>query len=92
MSKIALITGATSGIGAACAHMFASQKYDLIILGRRDHLLSEIGKHLEDKYGIAVKRIVADVRDHEDLTYRLETLPAHWKKVDVLVRHYLHPN
>lgn len=85
MSKIALITGATSGIGAACAHMFAGQKYNLILLGRRDHLLTDISKHLEDKYGIEVKRIVTDVRDREDLSYRLETLPAQWKKVDVLV-------
>src|SRR5690606_17758901 len=34
---------------------------------------------------IQVKRIVADVRDNENLTYRLETLPAPWKKVDVLI-------
>ena len=85
MSKIALITGATSGIGAACAHLFAGQGYNLILLGRRAHLLTEIGKHLENKYEVEVKRIVADVRDHEELSYRLETLPAQWKKVNVLI-------
>ncbi len=85
MSKIALITGATSGIGAACAHLFAAEGYNLILLGRREPLLTDIGKHLEDKYAVEVKRIVADVRDQEDLSYRLETLPAQWKKVNVLI-------
>ena len=85
MSKIALITGATSGIGAACAHLFAAQGYNLVLLGRREQLLTEVSKHLEDKYAIEVKKIVADVRDNEDLSYRLETLPQQWKKVDVLI-------
>ncbi|TKC07017.1 SDR family NAD(P)-dependent oxidoreductase [Pedobacter frigoris] len=85
MSKIALITGATSGIGAACAHLFAAQGYNLILLARREQLLIELAKHLEDKYSLEIKRIVADVRDQEDLSYRLETLPAQWKKVDVLI-------
>jgi len=85
MSKIALITGATSGIGKACAHLFAAQGYQLILLARRETLLTEITKHLEDKYAIEIKRITADVRDQEDLSYRLETLPASWKKIDVLI-------
>ncbi|MGY4386027.1 3-hydroxy acid dehydrogenase/malonic semialdehyde reductase [Pedobacter sp. UYP24] len=85
MAKIALITGATSGIGAACAHLFAAQGYHLVLLGRREGLLVEISKHLEDKYAIEVKSIVADVRDNEDLSYKLETLPAQWKKVNVLI-------
>jgi NADP-dependent 3-hydroxy acid dehydrogenase YdfG len=85
MSKIALITGATSGIGAACAHLFAAQGYNLVLLGRREQLLTEVSKHLEDKYDVEVKKIVADVRDNEDLSYRLETLPQQWKKVDVLI-------
>ena len=85
MSKIALITGATSGIGAACAHLFAAQGYNLILLGRREQLLIDSAKHLEDKYAVEVKRIVADVRDYENLSYHLETLPSQWKKVDVLI-------
>jgi NADP-dependent 3-hydroxy acid dehydrogenase YdfG len=85
MSKIALITGATSGIGKACAHMFAAQGYQLILLARREALLTEMTKYLEDKYAIEIKRITADVRDQEDLSYRLDTLPASWKKVNVLI-------
>lgn len=83
--KTALITGATSGIGAACAHLFAAQGYNLILVGRREELLKTTGKHLEDKYGVEVKCIVADVRDFENLSYALETLPAQWKKVNVLI-------
>lgn len=85
MAKIALITGASSGIGEACAHLFAQQGYHLILLGRRENLLEKIAHHLADKYAIEVKKIQADVRDKENINYVLETLPAVWKNVDVLI-------
>ena len=85
MVKIALITGATSGIGEACAHLFAQQGYHLILLGRREHLLEKIAHHLVDKYAIEVKKIQADVTDKENINYVLETLPANWKNIDVLI-------
>ncbi|MFI5450597.1 SDR family NAD(P)-dependent oxidoreductase [Pedobacter sp. UC225_61] len=85
MAKIALITGASSGIGEACAHLFAQQGYHLILLGRRENLLEKIAHHLADKYAIEVKKIQADVRDKENINYVLETLPAAWKNVDVLI-------
>jgi 3-hydroxy acid dehydrogenase/malonic semialdehyde reductase len=85
MAKIALITGATSGIGAACAHLFAAQGYHLILVARRENKLEEISKHLADKYAVEVKTVVADVRDQENLAYKLEGLPSHLKKVAVLI-------
>lgn len=85
MAKIALITGASSGIGEACAHLFAQQGYHLILLGRRENLLEKIAHHLADKYAIEVKKIQADVRDKENINYVLETLPANWKNIDVLI-------
>jgi 3-hydroxy acid dehydrogenase/malonic semialdehyde reductase len=84
-AKTALITGATSGIGAACAHMFAQQGYRLILVGRRSDLLETNGHHLADKYAVEVQSLVADVRDKKQLSEVLEGLPAEWKKVDVLV-------
>ncbi|RZL50823.1 MAG: SDR family NAD(P)-dependent oxidoreductase [Pedobacter sp.] len=85
MAKIALITGASSGIGEACAHLFAQQGYHLILIGRRENLLEKIAHHLADKYAIEVKKIQADVRDKENINYVLETLPTAWKNVDVLI-------
>jgi 3-hydroxy acid dehydrogenase/malonic semialdehyde reductase len=85
MSKIALITGATSGIGEATAHLFAQQGYQLILLARRADRLEKIAHHLEDKYAIATQQIIADVRNNEELINKLENLSQDWKKVDVLV-------
>ncbi|UKT62507.1 SDR family oxidoreductase [Pedobacter mucosus] len=85
MSKIALITGATSGIGEACAHIFAQQGYNLILLARREDRLAKNAHQLEDKYAITVKQIIADVRDKNSLSAVLEILPDDWKNVDVLI-------
>lgn len=84
-SKIALITGATSGIGKACATLFAQEGYKLILVGRRSELLEKLSHHLEDKYAIEVQALVLDVREKKTLTAGLEALPEEWKKVDVLI-------
>jgi 3-hydroxy acid dehydrogenase/malonic semialdehyde reductase len=84
MSKIALITGATAGIGEACARLFAQQKYNLILTGRRTERLSVLADDLITKYGIQVKFLTMDVRNKEEVAI-LETLSEDWKKVDVLI-------
>lgn len=84
MSKIALITGATAGIGEACARLFAQQKYDLIITGRRTERLTSLSQELTDAYGIKVTALTMDVRSKEEVQ-KLETLSDDWKKVDVLI-------
>lgn len=85
MSKIALITGATSGIGKACAQLFAAQGYDLILIARRSALLDEVSGQLLDQHSIEIKKLTVDVRDQEELSYRLDTLPAQWRKINVLI-------
>lgn len=83
--RTALITGATSGIGEACAHLFAQQGYRLILVARRAEKLNVLAKHFTAKYGIEIKTLVADVRDKVVVSQALESLPADWKQTDVLI-------
>ena len=84
MNKIVLITGATSGIGLACARKFAANGDRLILTGRNGERLAEIRKGLEDK-GTPVLTLQFDVRDGGKARQMVETLPAGWQAVDVLV-------
>ncbi|SDD65329.1 NADP-dependent 3-hydroxy acid dehydrogenase YdfG [Mucilaginibacter pineti] len=85
MTKIALITGATAGIGEACAHVFAREGYNLILTGRRNDRLEKLAAHLNDKYNVEVATSSFDVRNRQQVIDNLEGLPAKWKKVNVLV-------
>ncbi|MEO6979627.1 MAG: SDR family oxidoreductase [Mucilaginibacter sp.] len=85
MAKIALITGATSGIGEACAHLFAREKYNLILTGRRIDRLEKLAKKLNTKYNVEIAVSQFDVRNREEVAENLESLPAKWKKVNVLI-------
>ncbi len=85
MSKIALVTGATSGIGEACAHVFARERYDLILTGRRADRLEKIAAQLIAEYNVKVKVLEFDVRDRESVFAKLEELTEDWRKVNVLV-------
>lgn len=84
MNKIALITGATSGIGLGCARKFAENGDKLILTGRNEQKLEEIRKELADK-GTEVLTLVFDVRDREKATQCIANLPEGWKDIDVLV-------
>ena len=85
MAKIALITGATSGIGEACAHVFARERYNLVLTGRRLDRLENLAAELKKEYNTEVYLSSFDVREREETITHLEQLPAEWKKVDVLV-------
>jgi 3-hydroxy acid dehydrogenase / malonic semialdehyde reductase len=85
MNKIALITGATSGIGEACARLFAAQNYDLIITGRRQDRLKVLADELSGKYAVKVETLNFDVRNLKEVTAKLESLSQEWRNVDVLI-------
>ncbi len=84
MNKIVLITGATSGIGLACAKKFAANGDRLILTGRNAQRLAEIAKELTDK-GTDVLTLTFDVRDREKAAKYISELPAEWQSIDVLV-------
>ena len=85
MNKIALITGATSGIGLACANKYASESYDLIITGRRQERLDKISNELKQSHGIGIKTLCFDVREKEAVSEFLNSIEDKWKNIDVLI-------
>jgi 3-hydroxy acid dehydrogenase/malonic semialdehyde reductase len=84
--KIALITGASSGFGKACAQLFAKNGYDLILTGRRTERLNELASDLESNYFTNIKSLSFDVRDLNSTERALHAIPEDWKKnITVLV-------
>ena len=81
MNKIVLITGATSGIGLACARKFAANGDRLILTGRNDRRLAEI----KDELNAEVMTLAFDVRDRDKAKACIDGLPSEWQKIDVLV-------
>lgn len=84
MKRIALITGASSGIGEACARKFAEGGYDLILTARRAEKLAELKAELETE-GTKVKTLTFDVRDAEAAETAVDSLEPEWRKIDVLI-------
>ncbi len=81
--KIALITGATSGIGKATALALANLGYHIIATGRRKDRLQALNSELP--VGIELYTLVFDVRDKEAVKSSISSLPDNWKQIDVLV-------
>ena len=85
MSKIVFITGASSGIGAACALKFAKEGYTLLLNARSVDKLQAIKTELENVYGTDVHILPFDVRDREAAAKALTTLPESYQTIDILV-------
>ncbi len=83
--KTIFITGATSGIGAACAKKFASERQRLILCGRRTDRLHQLRDRLEKDHEVAVCTITLDVSNRRDVEKTIKKLPVQWKKIDVLI-------
>jgi len=84
MSKrIALITGATSGIGEATARLLASNNFDLILCGRRKERLENLAAELAPL--TRIHTLSFDVRDQQETTTQITSLPDEWRSIDVLI-------
>jgi len=83
--KIVFITGASSGIGEACAREFAKLKANLILAARRKDRLKKLANELEKKYKTEVKCLEIDVREFQDVQNKFNTLKSTWKQIDILV-------
>jgi len=85
MAKTVFITGATSGIGKACAEKFAAEKYNLIITGRRAERLDELKVALEKQYHVKVLPLCFDVQQKAAVLAQVASLPPEWQQVDILI-------
>jgi 3-hydroxy acid dehydrogenase/malonic semialdehyde reductase len=82
---IALITGATSGIGRACAELLAANNFQLILVGRRTERLEALKQSLENNYTSNILTLTLDVRNREAVETTFAALPEQWQAIDVLI-------
>jgi NADP-dependent 3-hydroxy acid dehydrogenase YdfG len=85
MSKIILITGASSGFGKAIAEKFAKGGWNLILTARRKEKLEQVASELSIQYGIKTHCLFFDVQDKEAVFTQLSHLPSEWQAIDLLV-------
>ena len=83
--KLVLITGASSGIGFACAHAFAREGARLILAARRKQRIDALAKELKAKHGTDVYAIRLDVRKQPDVKTAVKNLPKEWQEIEVLL-------
>lgn len=85
MTKTVLITGATSGIGLACAEIFVANGCKVIITGRRSERLAEIQKTFLEKYNNHVLTLCFDVQKKQEVNQAMDNLPTEFQKIDILI-------
>ena len=85
MNKTVLITGATSGIGEACAKKYAADGDRLILTGRRADRLNILKTELEKDFSTEILALIFDVQDKKAVDKNLGTLPTEWQKIDLLI-------
>lgn len=83
--KIVLITGASSGIGLACAKRFAKAGCKLILLARRKGRIESLADELNSKFRTKTLNVVADVRKRKVIADVFLGLPAEWKDISILI-------
>lgn len=85
MQKTVFITGATSGIGKACAEIFARNGFNIIANGRRAERLNDLKNELEKNFPVKVLTVEFDVQEKEQVFAAAERLPSDWQQIDVLI-------
>lgn len=83
--KMVLITGASSGIGAACAEQFAKAGAKLLLCSRRVEVVKQLAANLKNTFGTDSHVFECDVRDAVAVKEAISALPATWQQVDVLI-------
>jgi NADP-dependent 3-hydroxy acid dehydrogenase YdfG len=83
--KIALITGATAGIGYETALILAQNNYNLILTGRRKERLEAIKQQFESAFGCEVLTLNFDIRKRTETEEALNSIPEKWRAIDVLI-------
>lgn len=83
--KIALITGATAGIGYETAFLLAQNNYNLILTGRRKDRLDRVKDQIESQFNVSVYILNFDIRNRKEVESSLNNLPLEWKAIDVLI-------
>ncbi|MCL5990764.1 MAG: SDR family NAD(P)-dependent oxidoreductase [Bacteroidetes bacterium] len=83
--KITLITGASAGIGEACAEVFAEAGANLILIARRKNKLDELSKRIKVKNDVEIINIGCDVRNRKEVGKCIEELPEKFRNIDILV-------
>nr|WP_026254006.1 SDR family NAD(P)-dependent oxidoreductase [Legionella shakespearei] len=84
-NKIVLITGASSGIGQACARVLAAQGARLILSARRSERLEALAKELSQKHHKEHYIVPLDVRNKDQVKQQLGSLPEEWSSIDILI-------
>ena len=79
------ITGASSGIGAACAAEFAKHGCHLILSARRKERVDRLAGKLTEEFGVRIRTFPLDVRNQQDVEHAFTSLPGEWKTIDILV-------
>ncbi|MBK8847475.1 MAG: SDR family NAD(P)-dependent oxidoreductase [Bacteroidetes bacterium] len=82
---IALITGATAGIGKACAYKFAQHGYDLIITGRRIDRLEAVASDIRTNFDNRIMTLNFDVRHQKEVEEAINSLSFNFKEIDILI-------
>ncbi|MEH2217281.1 MULTISPECIES: SDR family oxidoreductase [unclassified Nostoc] len=84
-NQIILIAGASSGIGAACARIFAGAGAKLILAARRLERLQQLGDSLSKEFNTEIHLLQLDVRDRNAVESAISTLPSAWSDIDILI-------